>query len=64
MKKSLRLALVFIAAFMLQINISSAQTNLTEAVDFTATDTDGHTWNLFEELAEGKHVLIDFFFTN
>ena len=45
------------------MNTSFAQTPLTVAVDFTATDTDGNTWNLFEELAEGKYVLIDFFFT-
>lgn len=63
MKKLLRLALVLVAAFTMQINTSSAQTNLTEAVDFTATDTDGNTWNLFDELADGKYVLIDFFFT-
>jgi len=63
MKKILRLALVLVAAFTMQVNSSSAQTNLTEAVDFTATDIEGHTWNLFDELDDGKYVLIDFFFT-
>lgn len=61
MKKLLRFALVMLAA--LTMNTSFAQTGLTEAVDFTATDTDGNTWTLFDELAEGKYVLIDFFFT-
>lgn len=61
MKKILRFALVLLAA--LSMNISFAQTNLTQAVDFTATDTDGNTWNLFDVLAQGKHVVIDFFFT-
>lgn len=61
MKKILRFSLVILAA--LTMNTSFAQTGLTEAVDFTATDTEGHTWNLFDELAEGKYVLIDFFFT-
>jgi cytochrome oxidase Cu insertion factor (SCO1/SenC/PrrC family) len=62
MKKLLRFALVMVAA--LTMNISFAQTNLTEAVDFTVTDTEGHTHNLFDILASGQHVLIDFFFTN
>lgn len=61
MKKILRFSLVILA--VMTINTSFSQTNLTQAVDFTATDTDGNTWTLFEELAEGKYVLIDFFFT-
>ena len=64
MKKLLQLALVFVAAFMMQINTSSAQTPLTEAVDFTATDIHGDTWNLFDELDDGKYVLIDFWMFN
>ncbi|MCK4569908.1 MAG: T9SS type A sorting domain-containing protein [Bacteroidales bacterium] len=39
-----------------------AQCPLTEAVDFTATDVHGHTWNLFELLDSGQYVCIDFFF--
>ena len=62
MKKLLRFAFVMLAA--LTMNTSFAQTNLTEAVDFTATDTEGHTWNLFEQLDQGKYVVIDFFFVN
>lgn len=62
MKKLLRFALVIVAA--LTMSTSFAQTNLTTAVDFTVTDTEGHTYNLFDILAEGKHVLIDFFFVN
>ena len=52
-----------IFAFFLAINISSAQTPLTEAVDFTVTTVHGEEFNLFEKLDEGKHVVIDFFFT-
>lgn len=62
MKNLLRFALVIVAA--ITMNTSFAQTNLTTAVDFTVTDTEGHTYNLFDILDEGKHVLIDFFFTN
>jgi thiol-disulfide isomerase/thioredoxin len=42
---------------------SNAQTSLTEAVDFTVTFTDGEEFNLFDKLAEGKWVCIDWFFT-
>lgn len=42
---------------------SNAQTSLTTAVDFTVTDVHGQTHNLFDYLNNGKHVIIDFFFT-
>ena len=41
----------------------NAQTSLTTAVDFTVTDVHGETHNLFSLLNEGKHVIVDFFFT-
>ena len=63
MKKFLRLALVLIAAFTMQINTSYAQTPLTEAVDFTATDTEGNTWNLFDILDGGQYVVLDFWYS-
>lgn len=56
--------LLFICAGMLSIQMSNAQTTLTQAVDFTATDIDGNTFNLFSKLNSGKYVMIDFFFTN
>lgn len=62
MKNILRFALVLVAA--MTMNTSFSQTNLTQAVDFTATDTEGNTWTLFDVLAEGKYVVIDFFFVN
>lgn len=63
MRNFLKFAFVGAFLMMFQIIESSAQTNLTQAVDFTVTDTEGHTWNLFDELADGKYVLVDFFFT-
>jgi thiol-disulfide isomerase/thioredoxin len=42
---------------------ANAQTSLTTAVDFTVTDVHGETHNLFSILNEGKHVIVDFFFT-
>lgn len=51
---------LFIAACSLG---SFAQTSLTEAVDFTVTFTDGTEFNLFDKLAEGKWVCVDWFFT-
>ena len=41
----------------------NAQTSLTTAVDFTVTDVHGNTHNLFTYLDDGKHVIVDFFFT-
>lgn len=57
-KLLLTLALGFMLLFM------SAQTPLTTAVDFTATDTHGNTINLFNILNGGQYVFIDFFFIN
>jgi len=56
-----RLILIFVIACFSLSGIK-AQCPLTEAVDFTATDVHGHTWNLFELLDSGQYVLIDFFF--
>ena len=49
---------------LLATTFSVAQTNLTEAVDFTATDIEGVEHNLFSILEGGQYVCIDFFFTN
>ncbi len=43
--------------------IAFSQTPLTTAVDFTATTTEGEQFNLFDVLAGGQYVCIDFFFT-
>lgn len=31
--------------------------------DFSITDSDGVTWNLYQTLAEGKTVLLDLFYS-
>jgi cytochrome oxidase Cu insertion factor (SCO1/SenC/PrrC family) len=31
--------------------------------DFTITDSDGATWNLYQQLDQGKTVFVDLFFT-
>ena len=49
--------------FLLSLVTVNAQTSLTTAVDFTVTDVHGNTHNLFTYLDNGKHVIIDFFFT-
>lgn len=56
---------IFTLLFILIVSaqLSLAQTNLTTAVDFTATDVDGNTFNLFNTLNSGKYVVIDFMFT-
>ncbi len=40
-----------------------SQTNLTVAVDFTATDINGNEINLFSILDGGQYVCIDFFYS-
>jgi thiol-disulfide isomerase/thioredoxin len=51
-------------AILICVGISvQAQTNLTEAVNFTVTDTQGNTIELFELLDEGNIVMLDFFTT-
>ncbi len=56
-----KITLLFLMA--LATITTSAQTPLTTAVDFTATDVEGHEHNLFQVLDSGQYVLIDFFFT-
>ena len=49
---------------LLATTFGFAQTPLTEAVDFTATDIEGVEHNLFSILDGGQYVCIDFFYTN
>lgn len=58
MKKFFTLIIAALFSISLQ-----AQTPLTEAVDFTATDHEGNEINLFEILDGGQYVLIDFFYS-
>lgn len=44
------------------LGTANAQTSLTVAVDFTVTDIDGNSHNLFNILNAGQYVCIDFFF--
>ena len=59
MKKFYSLFLLLLAVFVL-----NAQTQLTEAQDFSVKDLDGETIHLFEILGEGNFVVIDFFSTS
>lgn len=58
MKKLFTLMLALAFGFGLK-----AQTTLTQAVDFTATDIHGNEIHLFDILDSGQAVLIDFFYT-
>ena len=51
---------ILLVYFSLQFK---SQTNLTQAVDFTVTDVHGNSFNLFDKLDEGFHVVVDFFTT-
>lgn len=54
---------MMVIIWIISLSTCQAQTNLTTAVDFTVTDVHGETHNLFSILNEGKHVIVDFFFT-
>ena len=54
--------LFILAVIALVINITNAQTPLTEAIDFTRNDIHGNEIHLFEILDNGQYVVIDFFF--
>ncbi len=54
---------IILITMMFAFTTISAQIPLTTAVDFTATDVEGHEHNLFQVLDGGQYVLIDFFFT-
>lgn len=56
--------ITFILLMVSSVVTVSSQTPLTTAVDFTATDVEGHEHNLFQVLDGGQYVLIDFFFTS
>ena len=58
MKKVFTLILALAFGFSLK-----AQTDLTQAVDFTATDIHGTEVHLFDILDSGQAVVIDFFYT-
>lgn len=55
--------LTAVIAFIIIGLTMPAQTTLTNAVDFTVTDLEGNSHNLFSILNSGKYVCIDFFFT-
>lgn len=52
----------YITLILLTLTLNSVYGQ--EARDFTITDTKGASWNLFDELAKGKTVVLDFFFAD
>lgn len=54
--------LLFFVILFISILTVTAQTPLTEAIDFETVDVHGDSIHLFDILDEGKFVLIDFFF--
>lgn len=53
---------IIIAILFATTGLHAQSTNLTEAVDFTATDCHGNEIHLFDILDRGQAVFIDFFF--
>ncbi len=52
-----------IIVLFLSFSLTNAQTALNTAVDFTVTDLQGNSHNLFSILNSGKYVCLDFYFT-
>jgi hypothetical protein len=71
MKKSLFLLIPFLFPVLLAAQDGPMERALTKGMvkvtnevgDFTITDSDGNTWNLYDELSLGKTVFLDLFFT-
>ena len=71
MRKSLFIWLLFtvsmIASSQDRCNVNNpyikSTVTVTDVGDFTITDSDGNTWNLYEQLNMGKTVFIDIFST-
>lgn len=71
----MRKSLLFIATFLFTLTLAAqdgpveraltkSMVKVTDEVgDFTITDSDGTTWNLYDELSLGKTVFLDLFFT-
>ncbi len=54
--------IIFFSIFSIYSFLGFTQTTLTTAVDFTVTDINGNSHNLFSYLNAGKYVCIDFFY--
>jgi cytochrome oxidase Cu insertion factor (SCO1/SenC/PrrC family) len=71
----MRKSLLFIASFLFALSMAAQEGPMERALtkgmvkvtdevgDFTITDSDGNTWNLYEQLSLGKTVFLDLFFT-
>jgi len=58
--KTLRLQFLFLLSFCFALNLQAQLPNGTTAPDWTATDLDGVTWNMYDMLNSGKHVVLEF----
>lgn len=54
---------ILLAAMLIATAIAFSQTPLTVAVNFSGTTTEGESFDLFETLAGGQYVCVDFFYT-
>lgn len=61
MKKILLSAVALAATLTMSAQVTTYSVGQTVA-DFTVTDTQGNTWNLYTITAGGQHVFLDFFF--
>lgn len=58
--KTLRLHCLLIFIFCFTMNLNAQIPNGTTAPGWTATDLDGNTWDMYDMLNSGKHVVLEF----
>jgi hypothetical protein len=71
MKKHLSFLVLFLFSGLLFAQVTPTDRTLTKSMvkvaddvgDFTITDSDGVTWNLYDQLSLGKTVFLDLFFS-
>lgn len=58
--KTLRLHFLLLLSFCFALNVNAQIPNGTTAPGWTATDLDGNTWDMYDILNSGKHVVLEF----
>ena len=58
--KTLRLHFFLLLTFCFAINLNAQIPDGTTAPGWTATDLDGNTWDMYDMLNSGKHVVLEF----
>jgi len=58
--KTIRLPFLLLLSFCFALHLNAQIPNGTTAPGWTATDIDGNTWDMYDMLNSGKHVVLEF----